>query len=243
MKENKYDEPSFFELYGKMGRSQKGLEGAGEWHVLKDMLPDIKGKKVLDLGCGYGWHCRYAIEKGALSVVGIDISEKMLQKAREINQLVGIEYIKKPLEDIRFEAEMFDLIFSSLTFHYIQSYDVLIENIYHWLRTGGKFVFSVEHPVFTAEGSQNWIYDDAGTKLHWAVDKYFFEGERHTSFLGESVLKYHRTLSTYLNLLLKAGFKIIEVKEPTPNAEMLENIPEMQDELRRPMMLLISVEK
>src|SRR5690606_7456787 len=107
----------------------------------------------------------------------------------------------------------------------------------------GKFVFSVEHPVFTAEGSQDWIYNEAGSKLHWAVDRYFYEGQRNTSFLGENVLKYHRTVSTYLNELLKQGFKIIEVKEPIPNETMLKNIPEMEDELRRPMMFLISVEK
>ena len=243
MKENKYDQTSFFEQYGKMSRSQKGLEGAGEWYVLRDMLPEMKGNKVLDLGCGYGWHCRYVVEKGAMSVVGIDISEKMLQRAREINQLDGIEYKKNALEDIHFEPEMFDLIFSSLTFHYIESYKALIENIYKWLRSGGKFVFSVEHPVFTAEGSQDWSYDETGTKLAWPVDKYFFEGQRSTSFLGEKVLKYHRTISTYLDALLKVGFRIIEVKEPMANTEMLQNIPEMEDELRRPMMLLISVEK
>lgn len=243
MKENKYDEVSFFEQYGKMSRSLKGLDGAGEWHVLKEMLPNLDGKKMLDLGCGYGWHCRYAIENGALSVIGIDISEKMLQKAKEINQLDGIIYRRIALEDVQFTAEMFDVIISSLTIHYIQSYDVLIGKIYQWLKPGGKFIFSVEHPVFTAAGSQDWVYDRAGNKLHWAVDRYFYESQRNTLFLGEEVLKYHRTVSTYLNELLKQGFKITEVKEPMPSEAMLENIPEMKDELRRPMMLLISVEK
>jgi SAM-dependent methyltransferase len=243
MKENKYDESSFFEQYGKMSRSQKGLDGAGEWHMLKEMLPDFIGREVLDLGCGYGWHCRYAIEKGATSVIGIDISEKMLQKAKEINQLNGIKYERIALEDAQYPPEIFDIVFSSLTFHYMQSYDALIAKIYQWLKPGGKLIFSVEHPVFTAEGSQDWIYNEAGNKLHWAVDRYFYEGQRNTSFLGEKVLKYHRTVSTYLNGLIKQGFKIIEVKEPIPNKEMLKNIPEMEDELRRPMMLLIAVEK
>jgi cyclopropane fatty-acyl-phospholipid synthase-like methyltransferase len=47
------------------------------------MLPDLKGKRVLDLGCGFGWHCRYAVEQGAKSVIGIDISERMLNEARK----------------------------------------------------------------------------------------------------------------------------------------------------------------
>lgn len=60
MKENKYDEEMFFEKYSKMERSQKGLQGAGEWSELKKILPDFRGRRVLDLGCGYGWHCKYA---------------------------------------------------------------------------------------------------------------------------------------------------------------------------------------
>ena len=71
MKENKYDNPSFFDQYEKMLRSQIGLEGAGEWHTLKKMLPDFQGKNILDLGCGFGWHCRYAMENGAESFLGL----------------------------------------------------------------------------------------------------------------------------------------------------------------------------
>ena len=90
MKENRYDDPVFFDQYANMARSVHGLQGAGEWNALKAMLPELKCADVLDLGCGYGWHCRYAIEHGARSVTGIDISEKMLEKARQITDLPGI---------------------------------------------------------------------------------------------------------------------------------------------------------
>ena len=73
MKENKYDDNIFFK---SMSRSQQGLAGAGEWETLRKLLPDFKDKRVLDLGCGYGWHCIYAMEHGASSVVGVDISHK-----------------------------------------------------------------------------------------------------------------------------------------------------------------------
>ena len=66
MKENFYDNQPFFDKYSAMARSQKGLEGAGEWPTLKTMLPDFKNKVVLDLGCGYGWHCMYAIQNLSL---------------------------------------------------------------------------------------------------------------------------------------------------------------------------------
>ena len=61
MKENSYDNPRFFTQYSRMDRSRKGLAGAGEWPTLKTMLPALAGKRVLDLGCGYGWHCRYCL--------------------------------------------------------------------------------------------------------------------------------------------------------------------------------------
>lgn len=82
MKENKYDNPVFFEKYSQMSRSKEGLAGAGEWEDFRKILPTFSGKTVLDLGCGYGWHCIYAAEQGAAHVTGVDLSEKMLEVAR-----------------------------------------------------------------------------------------------------------------------------------------------------------------
>lgn len=183
------------------------------------------------------------MENGAKSVTGIDLSEKMLSKAKEINNLEGIHYERKALEDVDYPAEKFDVILSSLTLHYVESFDAIAQHIYTWLTPGGSFVFSVEHPVFTAEGGQDWMYDSNGEKISWPVDRYFIEGKRNTTFLGENVIKYHRTLTSYLNTLLKHGFKIKEIIEPKPGPDMLKEIPEMKEELRRPMMLLISVSK
>lgn len=243
MKQNKYDNENFFSAYGKMSRSVKGLEGAGEWHVLKELIPDLRNKRVLDLGCGFGWHCRYAREQQASSVIGVDISEKMLQKAREKTDDPFISYLKMPIEDIDFSDSEFDLVISSLAFHYVEDFETICQKVYGYLNSGGSFVFSVEHPIFTSRNEQDWYYDDQGSRLHWAVDDYQLEGTRETAFLTENVIKYHRTFSTYLNLLMDAGFTIRAVKEPIPSEEMLNSIPEMKDELRRPMFLIISAEK
>jgi len=80
MKQNKYDDPAFFARYSEMARSVGGLQTAAEWPAFRGLLPDLRDKRVLDLGCGFGWHCRYACEQGARSVVGADLSEKMLQR-------------------------------------------------------------------------------------------------------------------------------------------------------------------
>lgn len=242
MKQNIYDDQRFFEKYSQMDRSRKGLAGAGEWKTLEKLLPDFNGKRVLDLGCGYGWHCQYAIEHGAKSVTGVDISEKMLRVAKEKTD-ARIHYIHQAIEDISFDANAFDVVISSLAFHYIESFERIVEKVSSCLIPNGEFVFSVEHPVFTANGSQNWHYDEQGNIAHFPVDRYYFEGERTANFLGEAVIKYHKTLTTYLNGLIQGGFEITGVVEPQPAADLLLTVPGMKDELRRPMMLILSSRK
>lgn len=242
MKQNMYDNPIFFEKYGQMDRSKRGLAGAGEWQAFQKMLPDFSGKRVLDLGCGYGWHAAYAAERGARSVLGIDISWKMLEVAREKNSAPVIEYRLGAMEDLSFADGSFDVVLSSLAFHYIADFGGLVEKIARWLTPGGEFVFSVEHPVFTAYGSQDWYYDENGEILHFPVDRYYIEGKREAVFLGETMTKYHRTLTTYLQTLWQNGFAVNNVVEPMPPEDMMD-IPGMKDELRRPMMLLVAAQK
>lgn len=225
-----------------MDRSVKGLEGAGEWKTLEKMLPDFKGTRVLDLGCGFGWHCQYAIEHGAASVIGIDISDKMLEVAKEKTSK-EIKYICEPIEDTKFPIDSFDVVISSLTFHYMESFDDIAKKMQNWLVKGGDFVFSVEHPVFTSYGTQDWHRDEKGNILHFPVDNYFREGKRTANFLGEDVTKYHKTFTTYLKTLIQNGFEITGVVEPQPSLELLETVEGMKDELRRPMMLIVSARK
>ena len=242
MKEKKYDDQRFFQKYSEMSRSQQGLAGAGEWSELQKLLPDFRGMSVLDLGCGYGWHCKYAADHGAAQVLGTDISHRMLETAMQRNSDPNIEYRLSAMEELRFPNASFDVVLSSLALHYVADFEALVQNISRWLKPDGQFIFSVEHPVFTAYGSQDWYYDDQGNILHFPVDNYYLEGERTATFLGEQVVKYHRTLTTYLETLLTNGFQLQHVVEPQPPEHMMD-LPGMKDELRRPMMLLVSAKK
>ncbi len=242
MKENKYDDDVFFKKYSEMSRSKDGLKGAGEWREFEKLMPNFKFKNVLDLGCGYGWHCKYAAERDASYVLGVDISKKMLERAKEINSAKNIEYRLSAMEDLNFPENTFDVVISSLAFHYINNIESLIKKISSWIKSGGDFVFSVEHPIFTSYGSQDWYYDEKGDILHFPVDNYYYEGKREAIFLGERVTKYHRTLTTYVNSLFNNGFQLTGFVEPKPPEDML-NIPRMSDEMRRPMMLLIKAVK
>lgn len=242
MKENRYNDEKFFKKYGEMNRSIYGLQGAGEWHDMQKLLPDFCDKKVLDLGCGYGWYCQYAIEHQAQYVLGIDISKRMLEIAKQKHSHERIEYRQMAMEDLKLDSESFDVILSSLAFHYVKDYEELISHISKWLKKGGDFVFSVEHPVFTAYGTQDWYYDENGNILHFPVDHYYEEGQREALFLGEKVVKYHRTLTTYLETLVNNGFSIEHVIEAKPPLEMMD-LDGMKDEMRRPMMLLVAAQK
>ena len=243
MEQNKYDDPSFFESYSRMPRSQDGLSAAGEWPVLRAMLPDLEGKRVLDLGCGYGWHCRYAADQGALQVTGVDLSAKMLEKARSYEGYPQISYLQQPIGSVNFPPGAFDVVISSLALHYIAGYAAVCKKIFGFLTAGGAFVFSAEHPVFTARAEQDWFTDAVGNRLHWPVDHYQEEGRRITRFLGHEVVKYHRTTATFINTLINTGFTISGVAEPQPGNEMIARYPDMKDENRRPIFLIIAAKK
>ncbi|MCW3465083.1 class I SAM-dependent methyltransferase [Chitinophaga nivalis] len=243
MKQNKYDDPDFFQRYSQMPRSVDGLHAAGEWSVFRSLLPVLADKNVLDLGCGFGWHCRYAREQGARYVVGVDLSANMLARARSTTNDPAIEYRQTAIEDIDFAPGSFDVVISSLALHYVEQLETVYRKVYDCLTPGGAFVFSAEHPVFTAIATQDWYYDAAGNRLHWPVDHYQAEGIRQTHFLDNAVVKYHRTLATHINALVAAGFRITGAAEPKPSDEVLAAYPEMKDEVRRPIFLLLAAVK
>lgn len=243
MKQNKYDDAQFFAKYEKMPRSVYGLDGATEWPAFRSLLPDLQGKRVLDLGCGYGWHCRWARAAGAVAVVGVDLSEKMLARARKSTEDSGIEYRRSAMEDIDFDQGEFDIVMSSLALHYVERFDPLCRKVSSLLSPGGSFVFSVEHPVFTALATQQWYVGPHGERLHWPVDNYQDQGIRHTRWLGEDVVKYHRTVETYVNRLIDAGLLISRILEPFVSPETLAKHTELGDENRRPAFLLLAAVK
>ena len=246
MAQNIYDQPQFFEGYSWLARSTGGLEAAPEWPVLRAMLPPMKGLRVVDLGCGYGWFCRWVQEQGAAHVLGLDLSEKMLARAREMSQgdAIGdvIVYERADLEQLVLPAAAFDLVYSSLALHYLEDAGRLFAIVHQALAPGGRFVFSTEHPVFMAPSRQGWAKDAEGRRI-WPLDRYAMQGPRVTDWLAKGVVKYHRTLATTLNLLIGAGFTIDRVEEFAPTPAQIEAQPALQEELDRPMFLLVSTRR
>ena len=242
MSQNIYDRPDFFDGYSRLGRSIHGLEGAPEWPVLRSMLPDMRDLRVVDLGCGFGWFCRWARAAGASQVLGIDLSEKMLTRAQADTADAAVTYQRADLENLSLPEGGFDIVYSSLAFHYVEDAARLYSTIHRALVTGGRLVFSTEHPIYMAPRKPRWVITEDGRKT-WPVDQYLVEGPRTTDWLSPGVVKHHRTIATTLNLLIAAGFRIDRVEEFCPTPEQIAQAPALAEEVERPMFLLVAAQR
>ncbi|KIV91113.1 hypothetical protein PV10_05689 [Exophiala mesophila] len=248
MAQNIYDTSDFFSEYSKLPRSMRGLDGAPEWPTLRMLVGDIRDKRVLDLATGFGWVARWAVQEGdARSVHAIDISENMLKRAREMTAAQDIvegkiTYQRGNLEDLTLSEGEYDLVYCSLAFHYLPTDKLrrLLTEIYKSLSSGGKLVFSVEHPVMTAPSDAQWKWDNG--QVFWPLNQYWKEGLRITDWMTPGVRKYHRTIDTYLTLLIEAGLILTAFKEAWEGLD-LETKLEETGEGHRPYFLLVSAKK
>ena len=240
--QNIYDNPEFLAGYVKLDRQVHGLDGAAEWPQLRSMLPDVAGRRVVDLGCGFGWFSRWADEQGAARVLGIDVSTKMLERARSETTSSSVTYRCVDLDTLDLAPGAADLVFSSLTFHYVRDLDRLLSTAATSLAASGSLVFSVEHPIYSAPTSQRLETTDNGGRI-WPLDNYLVEGERVRSWLFDGVVKQHRSVATYVNAVIEAGLVLDEIIEWGPTARDVEARPELADDLHRPWFLLLRATK
>ena len=232
---NQYDNKVFFDAYAQMDRSRYGLQAAGEWARLEPLFPALEGKTVLDLGCGYGWHCQYAADHGAAAVLGIDQSSRMIDEALRRHSADCIAYRVCGLEAYDYPEERYDLVISNLVLHYVADLDEVYCKVHRTLKEDGVFLFNIEHPVFTAGVNQQFSQDG-----YWPVNDYYYPGTRQTDFLGHTVSKEHHTMTQILMGLINNGFNIEVVEEVMPPEAWRAQMP---DEMRRPMMLLVRAKK
>lgn len=242
--QNIYDNNVFFEGYKRIRENPANANNLFEIPALFSMMPNLEGKRILDLGCGFGEHCRQFVQLGAEKVVGIDISKKMLEVARAENENPKITYLNMPMEEIGQLSDTFDVVVSSLAFHYVEDFGGVIKNVYELLVPGGIFLFSQENPLCTCHsGGDRWTRDENGNKLHLNLANYGVEGERESVWFVDNVKKYHRTFSTICNTLIETGFSIEKMIEPLPTKELLKQYPDYSDLLHKPDFLLVKVKK
>jgi SAM-dependent methyltransferase len=242
MTQNIYDTPAFFSAYSQLPRSVHGLDGAPEWSALQGLLPALRALDVLDLGCGFGWFCRWAHEQGAASVLGVDVSVNMLERARAATPDGAIVYREADLETFEPAQQAFDLAYSSLAFHYLDDLAGLLGRVHGALRPGSRLVCSVEHPMMTAPVKQGWSMGADGREA-WPVTGYLDEGPRVTDWLAKGVVKRHRTIGTYVALFHAAGFRLSHLVEWAPDLRQVAANPDWARERERPSFLLMACDR
>lgn len=238
-----YDNDVFFSGYEELRADPLSYNDLLEQPFMKELIGDPAGLRVIDLGCGWGGLCRWFIENGAEGVVGIDASEKMLDRARIENNIDGIEYNKCDFADLdQLERGVFDLAVSSLAFHYVENFDKLFADVRRLLVDGGCLVFSMEHPICTAnidDDADKWVRDEEGHRISFKLDHYPLEGERQVNWLDTTFTKYHHRFSTVMNALTGAGFEIVQVEEPSATNAMAKTDRRYEKELHRPVYLIV----
>jgi ubiquinone/menaquinone biosynthesis C-methylase UbiE len=244
-KQNIYDNETFFRKYRKLREREVNANNIFELPTLFSLMPDLEGKRVLDLGCGTGERCIDYLKHGAVTVTGIDISEKMLAVAKSENADPDITYLNMPMEDIGSLDGEFDVVISSLALHYVEDFSGVVKNVYRLLCDGGIFLFSQEHPLSTcySGAGDRWTRDENGKKIHANIANYCVERRNDSTWFVDGVQRFHRMFQTIVNTLADNGFSIKKMVEPYPTEEILQKYPEYYDNFHKPDFLFVKAVK
>ncbi len=235
-----YDDDTFFEKYNQKRKKGDSPNELIEQPIIDELIGQVKGKKILDLGCGDGKYGAELLKKGAKQYHGIEGSYKMASLARENLKCDNSIVEENDIEKAKLKRLEYDLVLSRLVLHYIEDLEMLFKRIGLSLKDRGEFVFSVEHPIIT---SCYESYNKGIKRGDWIVDDYFDSGERINIWLGKKVVKYHKTLGEYWKIIKESSFEVIEIRESKPQQLNFKNIEEYQRRMRVPLFLIFKLKK
>jgi SAM-dependent methyltransferase len=204
------------------------------------LLGSVSGAHLLDLGCGDAALGKTLLEQGAASYLGLDGSRNMIARAQQTLAGTGGKVVQADIRSWTYPPATFDGVFSQLALHYIEDVDHVFQQVFQTLRPAGGFVFSVEHPVIT---SCDRAWQGGGVRQAWIVDDYFDSGRRVTHWLGEQVVKYHRTVEEYFLGLQTTGFVVERLRESRPERQWFVHEETYQRRTRIPLFLFLSARK
>lgn len=241
--QNIFDNKVFFDSYMNL-RDGANFNDLLEQPAMRALLPDLRGMDILDIGCGFGANCLEFSYK-ANSVTGIDISQRMLETAEKINCGGNIKYMKLSMEDLScLPSGSYDLVYSSLAFHYAIDFDRLIASCFRILKKGGTLLFSQENPITTAsKNTDNRYVKDEEGNVFFKIADYQSEGERHVKWFVDDVIHQHRKVSTIITTLCKNGFIIQECAEPKPAKEAVKILKGLARDLIKPSFIIFKAKK
>jgi SAM-dependent methyltransferase len=231
-----YDDEGVFATYATSRERPFNANDTLEKPVFDELVGGLAGRRILDLGCGDAGFGREALQAGCSSYLGLEGSERMVEQAQANLAGSAGRVILTPMESWKYPTQQFDLVTSRLALHYIEELDALCRNVFQTLIDGGRFIFSVEHPVIT---SCNRARPDGGLRQDWIVDDYFESGRRVTNWMGGEVVKYHRTVEEYFLGLQTAGFVVDALRESRPQRHLFPDEATYQRRQRIPLILFL----
>ncbi len=229
------------------------VESGADYHrtelhgpALLDACGDVRGRRVLDLGCGQGWFSRQLAGRGA-RVVGVDAAALMLVHARrhEAARPLGIAYhhLDAALVAEHWPPGSFDLVAACMVLHDLPNPGAVLAAARGVLTEGGRLVFSIVHPV-TAVPIAEWERDNGHRKGAIRVHRYFDSGPYRLRWAMArltahwEVTNWHRTLSEWSDLIEGAGFYLERLREPRPTAAQAAANPSFEPARRIPYFLV-----
>jgi len=235
-----YDDHDIFETYTAHRGRPDNPNDTLEKPVLLELVGELTRKRILDLGCGDAAFGSEAFRQGCAGYVGVEGSLNMSAVARRTLAETPGQIIQADLETWEYPRQVFDLVISRLVLHYLASLESVLAGVYQTLMPGGRFVFSIEHPVIT---SCDRAWQGQGPRQDWLVDNYFETGARDTHWLGGQVRKYHRTIEDYYLGLQRAGFTVESLREACPHREHFAQEETYVRRMRIPLFLLMAAKK
>lgn len=211
-----YDEPGVFGAYAALRSHTESANDTLERPLMRELLGDVRGQHILDLGCGTADFGLELLAAGAASYLGVDGSRNMVAQAEVALRGTPGRVLRCDLQEWDPPEASRSRVCARLVLHYLPTLGPVFEKVHRALQPGGLFVFSVEHPVIT---SFEEAYVDDRPREAWLVDRYFATGRRVTQWMGAEVVKYHRTVEDHFLALQAAGFTVEGVRESRPVRE------------------------
>lgn len=227
-------------------RDTRIAETGDLWHralidpSVRRVVGPVRGLRVLEVACGNGYLARRFAREGAAEVVGVDRSPMAIRLARRRARATRspARFEVGDASRLRFAHGTFDLVVANMALMDIRHAARAVSEAARVLVPGGRFVFSINHPCFDIDGRSSWVVEQAmgrdgrptstvsrkvsGYRAERPVRVPWDLGPREVAWTPA----YHRTLATYARYLRHAGFAIVGLEEPTPEAEMLTASPQ-----------------
>lgn len=186
-----------------------------------NLFGEIADKKVLDIGCGSGHSLQYMGNNGAKELWGLDLTTKQIDTARKLlqDQPVPVMLIESPMEENPgLPLNYFDIAYSIYALGWTVELEKTLTNIHSYLKPGGTFIFSWEHPIHdrVRRIDNTFVFDKS----------YLNEGPEYNEAWHNTVIIPHRKLSTYINTLIEVGFEIEKVID---DVVLPDEVPEGND--------------